>query len=90
VLRSVGIPKGIDWTAGIRIDYAWRLDRRVPLIVIAELVFRVRLILDYLLDFRSCYSQSRFDIGFQLGYRFGNLTLTYVGEGGKGCLFVVL
>jgi hypothetical protein len=50
-----------------------------------ELVFMVRFILDYLLDFLSCYSQSRFDIGFQLGYRFRNLTLTYC-RGGEVCL----
>jgi hypothetical protein len=38
-----------------------------------ELVFTVRLILDYLLDLGSCYSQSRFAIGFREGYRFHNL-----------------
>jgi hypothetical protein len=55
------------------------------LLVHPELVFTVLLIFDYLLDFRSCYSQSRFHIGFQLGYRFGNLTLTYCRGEGEVC-----
>jgi hypothetical protein len=43
------------------------------------------LLLDYLLDFRCCYSQSLFHIGFQLGYRFGNLIhFLIVGGGGGG------
>jgi hypothetical protein len=52
------------------------------------LVFTVHRILDYLLDFRSCYSQSHFAIGFRGAYRFQNLIDLLIAE--EGGLFIVL
>jgi hypothetical protein len=57
-------------------------------VALPELVFTVRLILDYLLDFGSCYSQSRFAIRFRGGYRFHNLNHLLIVKG-RG-LFIIL